>query len=64
MTRPKSVFRRVERWAVGLAMGVLALVLERAVVRSIRKGETKPKPPQPAAMKGTGSEISAAGPGG
>jgi len=64
MTRRKSAFRRVERWAVGLAMGILAFVLERAVIRSIRKGETKPKPVQPTAMKGTGSEISPAGPGG
>ncbi len=64
MTRPKSLFRRMERWAVGLAMGVLAFVLERAVVRSIRKGETKPKPAQPTGTKGTGSEISPAGPGG
>ena len=64
MTRPKSAFRRVERWAVGLAMGILAFVLERAVIRSIRKGETKPKPAQPTAMKGTGSEISPAEPGG
>ena len=64
MTRRKSAFRRVERLAVGLAMGILAFVLERAVIRSIRKGETKPKPVQPTAMKGTGSEISPAGPGG
>jgi hypothetical protein len=55
--RPKSVFRRMERWAVGLILGFVAFFLERAVVRSIRKGETKAKPSQPTALKGTGSEI-------
>jgi hypothetical protein len=55
--RPKGVFRRMERWAVGLILGLVALFLERAVVRSIRKGETKAKPSQPTALKGTGSEI-------
>jgi hypothetical protein len=49
--------RRVERWAVGLVLGLLAFLIERAVVRSIRKGETKPKPTQPTALKGTGSAI-------
>ena len=55
--RPRSVFRRVERWGVGLILGVVAFFLERAVVRSIRKGETKAKPSQPTALKGTGSDI-------
>ncbi len=35
--RPKGVFRRLERWMVGLVMAVFAFALERAVVRSIRK---------------------------
>lgn len=34
--KPKGL-RRVERWAVGLAMGVIAFVLERAVMRSVKK---------------------------
>jgi hypothetical protein len=55
--KPKSVFRRVERWAVGMVMGVLAFFIERAVIRSIRKGETKPKPSEPTALKGSGSDI-------
>jgi len=55
--RPKNVFRRMERWAVGLILGIVAFFLERAVVRSMRKGETKAKPSQPTALKGTGSEI-------
>jgi hypothetical protein len=38
----RSLFRRVERWMVGVAMGFMAFVLEKAVLRSVRKGTTKP----------------------
>ena len=36
-SRPKSILRRIERWMVGLVMAVIAFVLERMVLRSIRK---------------------------
>jgi hypothetical protein len=49
--------RRIERWGVGMILGVVAFFLERAVVRSIRRGETKAKPSQPTALRGTGSDI-------
>jgi hypothetical protein len=40
--RPKG-FRRVERWFMGVVMGVLAFVLEKVVMRSLRKeGVTPP----------------------
>jgi hypothetical protein len=40
-------FRRVERWLVGLALAVVAFVLERVVMRTIKK-KPKPKPkPKP-----------------
>ena len=55
--RPRSSLRRIERWGVGLILGVVAFFLERAVVRSIRRGETKAKPSQPTALRGTGSDI-------
>jgi hypothetical protein len=35
--RPRSWFRRAERWLVGLVMGVLAFGLEKAVARNIRR---------------------------
>lgn len=35
--KPKGL-RRVERWMVGLAMGIIAFVLEKAVMRSVKKG--------------------------
>lgn len=41
MTRPRSPLRRLERWVVGLGMTVIAFVLERAVMRSVRRGGSK-----------------------
>jgi len=35
------VIRQLERWLVGLAMMVIAYLLEKAVVRSIRRNGTK-----------------------
>ena len=37
MTTPRSVFRRFERWLVGLFMSVLVFVLERLVMHQIKK---------------------------
>jgi hypothetical protein len=40
--KPKG-FRRFERWLVGLAFAIIAFVLEKVVLRSVRKkGEAKP----------------------
>ena len=36
------LFRRIERWLVGLAMAAMAWLLEKAVLRSIRRSGTKP----------------------
>jgi hypothetical protein len=36
--KPKGAFRRLERWFVGLIMAVIAFVLEKAVMRSVKKG--------------------------
>jgi hypothetical protein len=41
-TPPQRPFiRQVERWLVGMAMMVVAYLLEKAVVRSIRRSGTK-----------------------
>jgi hypothetical protein len=41
-TIPQRPFiRQVERWLVGLAMMVIAYLLEKAVLRSIRRNGTK-----------------------
>jgi hypothetical protein len=55
---PKGI-RRVERWLVGLVMAVLAYAVEKAVLRSVRKGETTPKPVEPTTISGTGTDLTA-----
>jgi hypothetical protein len=35
--KPKTLLRKVERWMVGVVMAVIAFVLEKMVLRSIRK---------------------------
>ena len=41
--KPKG-FRRFERWLVGLAFAIIAFVLEKVVMRSVRKkGEAEPE---------------------
>ena len=37
----KPLFRQVERWLVGLVMAGMAYMLEKAVLRSIRRGRGK-----------------------
>ncbi|HEX9122426.1 MAG TPA: hypothetical protein VF984_03575 [Actinomycetota bacterium] len=54
---PRSLFRRVERWAMGLAMGFLAFFVEKAVLRAIRKGTVEPKPSESTPIRAVGSEA-------
>ena len=35
--KPKSVWRRIERWLVGIVMAMIAFALEKMVMRGIRK---------------------------
>jgi hypothetical protein len=53
---PKGVFRKFERVMVGFVMSVMALVLERMVLRSIRK-EGKPDPAPPTTITSKGGEV-------
>ena len=56
--KKRSVWRRGERWMVGVVMGMMAFVLEKAVLRSIRKGSIEAKPaPEPPMGKLKGKEI-------
>jgi hypothetical protein len=42
--KPKG-FRRLERWLMGILMGMVVFVLERVVMRSIRRdGGKEPSP--------------------
>ena len=54
--RPKGI-RRVERWLVGLAMAIVAFILERLVMRSVkRSGDGKGQPP-PTTVTSKGGEV-------
>ena len=35
--KPKSVWRRIERWLVGVVMAMIAFALEKMVMRGLRK---------------------------
>lgn len=59
-TRPKSLWRRIERWIVGVAMGVMAFVLEKMVIRAVKKGEAarrEAKAPEPTTLTSRGGEV-------
>lgn len=54
---PKAL-RRVERWLVGLAMGVVAFLLERIVVRGLKKKGQKTEPDlQPTTLTSRGGSV-------
>lgn len=53
--KPKGI-RRVERWVVGIAMAVVALVLERLVMRSVR-AKGRDEEPRPTTVTSKGSEV-------
>ena len=50
--------RRIERWLVGIAMGIVAFVLEKAVMRSVRK-EQREQEPAPTTLTSKGGEVDA-----
>jgi hypothetical protein len=54
--KPKG-FRRVERWAVGLAMGAIAFVLEKVVMRSVKKGGGSSVEPAPTTITSKGGDA-------
>jgi len=54
-SKPPKGFRRVERWAVGVAMAVVALVLERVVMRSVKGGNQTA--PEPTTLISKGGEV-------
>jgi hypothetical protein len=54
VVKPPKGLRRVERWLVGIAMSITAFVLERLVMRSVKKKE-------PEALTGTASTLTSKG---
>lgn len=61
--KPKSTWRRIERWLVGIAMAMVAFILEKFVMRAVRKrearGEEHPKKKKgtPTALTSKGGEV-------
>jgi len=54
---PKSLFRKAERLFIGMIMGVLAFILERLVVRSLRKSGREEKAPPPMSITSKGGAL-------
>ncbi len=57
--RKAKGIRRVERWFVGVIMAVVAFVLEKAVMRSVKRegGTTTPADPPPTTIRSKGAEA-------
>jgi hypothetical protein len=54
LVKPPRGLRRVERWLVGVAMGIVAFFLERIVMRSVKK---KSPEPVPTTLTSKGGEV-------
>ena len=54
IVKPPKGIRRVERWLVGIAMGIIAFLLERIVMRSVKK---KVPEPVPTTLTSKGGEV-------
>jgi hypothetical protein len=58
VTQPRrSLPRRLERWLMGVVMGIGAFFIEKLVMRSIRKGGGDAKPGAGTPMQSKGSTI-------
>lgn len=55
----RGAFRRIERWGVGIAMSIVALVLERVVMRSVKNAGGTPSKalPGPTTFRSKGGAV-------
>jgi hypothetical protein len=53
----RSLPRRIERWLMGVVMGIGAFFIEKLVMRSIRKGGGDSKPGAGTPMQSRGTSI-------
>ena len=56
LAKPKGL-RRFERWLVGIAMTIVAVVLERVMIRQVKKGRSEEPPPAPTTLTSRGGEV-------
>jgi hypothetical protein len=60
-SRPRSVWRKIERWMVGVVMAMIAFVLEKMVLRSVRKagksGKSESKEELHTTLTSKGGEV-------
>jgi hypothetical protein len=49
--------RRVERWLVGIGMTIAAVVLERIVMRQVKKGARTEEASPPATLTSRGGDV-------
>jgi uncharacterized membrane protein len=57
-SKPKTVWRTIERWMVGVVMAMIAFVLEKMVLRSVRKaGKTERKEALHTTLTSKGGEV-------
>jgi hypothetical protein len=60
--RPKSTGRRLERWMVGIVMGIIAFVLEKVVMRAVRRGGAGAASPEATRVTSRGGDVDLPGP--
>lgn len=54
---PRGI-RKVERWLVGIGMAVVAFILEKAIVRGLkRRGERPPDDEPPTTLTSRGGSV-------
>jgi hypothetical protein len=54
---PRTVRRRIERWMMGVVMGVAAFFVEKLVLRSLRRSGGSTKVDDGTAMQSRGASI-------
>ena len=57
LVKPPKGMRRIERWLVGVAMGITAFVLEKFVMRSVKKKEPDAVVPTASTLTSKGGEV-------
>jgi hypothetical protein len=55
--RPAKGLRRLERWFVGVLMGIVAFALEKIVLRSVKKKHPEETEPAATTLTSKGGEV-------